>query len=45
MMQFEVKTPTIPIPFCKLLKVVALVDANDAQTKALLANLAEDKYS
>jgi arginine/lysine/ornithine decarboxylase len=27
-----------------LLKIVALVDGNDAQTKTLLANLAEEKY-
>jgi len=44
MMQFEAKTPTIPIPFHKLLKVVALVDRNDSQMKALLANLAEEKF-
>jgi ornithine decarboxylase len=44
MMQFSVTTPKIPIPFHKLLKIVALVDGNDAQTKALLDNLAAEKY-
>jgi arginine/lysine/ornithine decarboxylase len=43
-MQFAATTPKIPIPFHKLLKIVALVDGSDAQTKALLANLAEEKY-
>jgi arginine/lysine/ornithine decarboxylase len=44
MMQFEVKPPTIPIPFHKLLKVIALVDRDNAQIKALLANIAEGKF-
>jgi arginine/lysine/ornithine decarboxylase len=44
MMHFAATTPKIPIPFHKLLKIVALVDGNDAQTKTLLANLAEEKY-
>ena len=30
----DVKSPTAPIPFHKLLKVVAIVDRNDEQTKA-----------
>ena len=29
----DVKAPTIPIPFHKLLKVVAIVDAPDPQTQ------------
>jgi len=37
MMEFAAKTPTIPIPFNKLLKVVALVDAANPQVNALLA--------
>jgi len=36
MIEFSVKPPTIPIPFHKLLKVVALVDGQDAQTRELL---------
>ena len=44
MIQFEVKTPTIPIPFHKLLKIVALVDPADPQSKALLGKLAADKF-
>jgi ornithine decarboxylase len=38
-MEYAVKTPTIPIPFYKLLKVVALVDENDRQMRALLNQL------
>ena len=30
----DVKSPTAPIPFHKLLKVVAIVDRTDGQTKA-----------
>ncbi len=44
MIQFQVNTPNMPIPFHKLLKIVALVDRDDSQTKALLANLAEEKF-
>ena len=36
MMQFVAKVPTIPIPFNRLLKVVALVDGGDPQVRALL---------
>ena len=32
----SVKAPTIPIPFHKLLKVVAVVDGSNAETKELL---------
>ena len=39
MIEFSVETPTIPIPFHKLLKVVAIVDTADAQTKQLLDQL------
>jgi arginine/lysine/ornithine decarboxylase len=34
--EFAVKAPTIPIPFEKLLKVVAMVDGHDAGTRRLL---------
>jgi ornithine decarboxylase len=39
MIEFSVKPPTIPIPFHKLLKVVALVDGQDAQTRELLDHI------
>ncbi len=35
----SVKAPTIPIPFHRLLKIVAIVDPENAQTKELLALL------
>lgn len=38
------KVPTIPIPFQKLLKIVASVDPNDVQTKELLEQLAAERY-
>ena len=44
MMEYSVKPPTIPIPFHKLLKVVALVDPNNAQTRALLDRLEAEKF-
>src|SRR6187399_784555 len=39
MQDFAARTPTIPIPFHKLLKVVALVDDANAQVAALLDRL------
>jgi ornithine decarboxylase len=39
-----VKPPTIPIPFHKLLKVVALVDGQDPQTRELLAQIAAEHF-
>jgi Arginine/lysine/ornithine decarboxylases len=44
MIEFTVKTPTIPIPFHRLLKVVALVDGDDAQTRQLLEYLEAEKF-
>jgi hypothetical protein len=38
--EFSVPSPTIPIPFHKLLKVVAIVDREDGQTRQLLDQLA-----
>ena len=35
----DVKAPTTPIPFHKLLKVVAIVDRSDDQTKRLLDHM------
>ncbi len=44
MMQFEVKTPTIPIPFHKLLKVVAIVDGDNHEVRALLERMTAEGY-
>ena len=38
----DVKSPTIPIPFHKLLKVVAIVDDKDPQTRELLDHIAAE---
>ena len=40
----SVKAPTIPIPFHKLLKIVAIVDKTNAQTKELLDLFAAENY-
>ena len=40
----DVKAPTIPIPFHKLLKVVAIVDDEDPQTKELLDHIAAENF-
>ena len=40
----DVKAPTAPIPFHKLLKVVAIVDRTDGQTKQLLDHIAADNF-
>ena len=40
----DVKSPTAPIPFHKLLKVVAIVDRHDEQTKQLLDHIAADNF-
>ena len=40
----DVKAPTIPIPFHKLLKVVAIVDETDPQTKELLNHIAAENF-
>lgn len=36
MIEYIVSTPTIPIPFNTLLKVVAIVDAGNREVRALL---------
>ena len=36
MMEFAAKAPTVPIPFNRLLKIVALVDGGDPQTRELI---------
>ena len=39
MMEYVAKTPTIPIPFHRLLKVVAIVDGSNRETRELLDQL------
>jgi len=40
----SVKSPTIPIPFHKLLKVVAIVDRENPQTQQLLEHIAAENF-
>ncbi|MBS1241371.1 MAG: Ornithine decarboxylase, partial [Gemmatimonadetes bacterium] len=40
MIEFAVKAPTIPIPFHELLKVVAIVDGENPETRRLLEQIA-----
>jgi len=40
----SVKSPTIPIPFHKLLKIVAIVDPDDRQTRELIAHITAENY-
>src|SRR5262245_3443526 len=42
--EFALKPPAIPIPFHTLLKVVAIVDREDRQTKELLAHIAAEQF-
>src|SRR3954471_16799770 len=42
--EFSVKSPTLPIPFHRLLKIVALVDAADPCTRELLAEISAAGY-
>jgi arginine/lysine/ornithine decarboxylase len=42
--EFLVKSPTIPIPFHRLLKVVALVDREEPQTRQLLDHIAQERF-
>lgn len=44
MFPHSVKPLTIPIPFNKLLKVVAVVDQNDPQTKQLLDHIGAENF-
>jgi arginine/lysine/ornithine decarboxylase len=41
---YSLKPPSIPIPFGKLLKVVAVVEHGNAQTEALLAQIRAEGY-
>src|SRR3974390_1229769 len=38
------KSPTIPIPFHRLLKIVAIVDSQNAQTKELLDQITAENF-
>lgn len=40
----SVKTPTIPIPFHKLLKIIVIADSPDAQTRELIDHIAAEGY-
>ena len=40
----DVKSPTVAIPFHRLLKVVAIVDDKDPQTKKLLDHIAAENF-
>jgi ornithine decarboxylase len=44
MIEFSVKSPTLPIPFHRLLKIVALVDSEDPYTRELLAEISAAGY-
>ena len=44
MIEYSAKIPAIPIPFHKLLKVVALVDDKDPQVRALIERLSAERF-
>src|SRR6188474_2686743 len=44
MIEYSARIPTVPIPFHRLLKVVALVDDKDPQVRALMERLASEKF-
>ena len=44
MIEYAAKTPNIPIPFHKLLKVVALVDGENPQVRALLDRIKAENF-
>jgi arginine/lysine/ornithine decarboxylase len=44
MIEYSAKIPAVPIPFHKLLKVVALVDDKNPQVRALIERLAAEKF-
>ncbi len=43
-MPFSLKAPTIPISFHKMLKIVAIVDTDDAQTRELLDAISTENF-
>ena len=42
--EFSVKSPAVPIPFHNLLKVVAIVDGANAETRQLLDHISSEKF-
>jgi ornithine decarboxylase len=44
MMEYVASTPTIPIPFHKLLKVVAIVDTNSREIQPLLDRISAENF-
>ena len=44
MMEYSAKPPTIPIPFHRLLKVVALVDGQNAEVATLIERLRGENF-
>ncbi len=42
--EYTVRIPKVPIPFHKLLKVIAIVDETDPQTKQLLDHIAAENF-
>ena len=44
MMEYSAKPPTIPIPFHKLLKVVALVDGENTEVHSLIERLQAERF-
>jgi ornithine decarboxylase len=44
MIPHSVPAPTVPIAFHRLLKVVAVVDAKDAQTRQLIEHIAAERF-
>ena len=44
MIEFAVKPPTIPIPFHKLLRIVAIVDDEDPEVRKLLQHLEAEHF-
>ena len=44
MIEYAAKLPAVPVPFHKLLKIVALVDRDNAQVRALLDRLAAENF-
>jgi len=44
MQQFVASVPKIPIPFCRMLRIVALVDEKNREVRQLLDQLAADNY-
>ena len=44
MIEYSAKIPAVPIPFHKLLKVVALVDDKDPQVRALIERLSAERF-